>query len=86
MIPFVTFCHLWGIFELSGYLICFQITVEGCRMGISEELGIWGMNFMIALTGQALACVVFRYSFILHTNRIRDIMAGKENKSKVFKI
>jgi len=44
LLPLITFIHNWGIFELLFYMLCFQLTLEGSQMEITEKFG-----FMLAL-------------------------------------
>jgi len=72
LLPLATFMHNWGIFELFFYLLCFQLTLEGSQMDITEQFA-----FMLALMGFIFLVGVISYSTLLHTKRIRGFRVEK---------
>jgi len=73
VIPLIDICHNWGVFELLGYLLVFQLIFEGSQLDIREYLG-----FMITLTAVAMKIPLWFYSTLLHTKRMRSSREGKE--------
>lgn len=67
LLPFFTFLHNWGFIEIFLYLMCFQFTLEGSQMDITEQFG-----FMLALMSFIFVYGVALYSTLLHTKRIRN--------------
>lgn len=67
IVPFVTFCHDWGIFEVAGYVLVCQLVFEGTKMDKKEWLG-----FMISFCGFVLSLAMYGYSTFLHATKIRS--------------
>lgn len=64
ILPTIKFLHNWGIFELTGYIICFFFILEGCRF--NPETG-----FYISLSGLIFSLPAFAYSTYLHSHKIK---------------
>ena len=62
----ITFMHEWGIFEVLGYILCFELIYEGSKLDIEEHLG-----FGVAFSGLAFVIPMWTYSKSLHTRSLR---------------
>jgi len=63
VIPFCLRMHIWGGWELLGFLLAFMLTAQGCRM-VS-----WG-GMYVSISGLVASHMCCYYSFVLHGQRL----------------
>ena len=66
IIPILKFCHDWGIFEVLGYVCCFEMIYEGTKLDQEEYLG-----FMLAISGLVFVILITEYKEIKSEDNIR---------------
>merc|ERR1719242_1789484 len=67
VVPFFRFCHENYIFEVAGYVGCFNFIVEG--MNLPAETGMY-----VSLTGYALLTLCLSYTtFLRGAQALRDL-------------
>jgi hypothetical protein len=76
ILPFVTKCHYYGIFEVLAYVLCSLFLLDGQRMHASTGI-------FVSLTGSLCLAGCFVYSTFLWTNKIPK--SDKLIRSKQFR-
>ena len=74
ILPILTFCHNRGVFEVLGYIACFEMIYEGQRLDNDEYLG-----FMLSLTGLIFVLLMAVYSMKLNTKKLRAKITSKKH-------